>query len=230
MKIASKLSVLALVVALAVPLLTLGATNDLSRSAVKIMETTIWQPKIASLKGHQVYINAGKRFGAYTGQEFTVVRINRRVRAPENGYFIGYRADFVGVVRITKLSDNFAMATVISGGGFRVGDTAVDTRNTWRTPPYEYVNLSPYVLKVRGREVVLDQGTQSHLRSGQVVYVTKPADEIIDPDTSQLLGFTYRRTATIRLTDVHEGFAVGTLSDVREKVEEGDRISTSADI
>jgi curli biogenesis system outer membrane secretion channel CsgG len=80
--------------------------------------------KIAKADGGTLYVNVGSEGGVKEGDEFTVYRVGEQIKDPDTGEVLGANETKVGRVRITSVKGpRLSAAAVVSGGGFRAGDT-----------------------------------------------------------------------------------------------------------
>jgi hypothetical protein len=80
--------------------------------------------KIAKADGGTLYVNAGSEAGLNEGDEFAVYRVGEQIKDPDTGEVLGANEVKVGRVRITSVKGpRLSLAAVVSGSGFRAGDT-----------------------------------------------------------------------------------------------------------
>jgi curli biogenesis system outer membrane secretion channel CsgG len=80
--------------------------------------------KIANVDGGTLYLNAGAEGGVKEGDEFTVYRVGKQIKDPDTGEVLGADEVKVGRIKVTAVKGpRLSTATVVSGGGFRAGDT-----------------------------------------------------------------------------------------------------------
>jgi len=89
---------------------------------VENMDKLPWEGKIISLKGTQVYLNAGSDAGVKVGDSFAVYRVGDELVDPDSGMSLGVEETLSGQVQVSKVMPKFSIATSTSGGGFRKGD------------------------------------------------------------------------------------------------------------
>jgi len=77
---------------------------------------------IADATGGTVIINVGKAAGVSVGMKLTVERVTREVKDPASGKVLRKITSPVGEIQITEVDDASAVAKVLSGQGFKVGD------------------------------------------------------------------------------------------------------------
>jgi curli biogenesis system outer membrane secretion channel CsgG len=75
----------------------------------------------------QVVLNVGAKNGLKVGDQMSVERVTREVKDPATGAVIRRISSPIGVIQVTDVDDNSAVAKVISGAGFKVGDHAKTT-------------------------------------------------------------------------------------------------------
>lgn len=80
--------------------------------------------KIAKVEGGSVYLNVGAEAGIKEGEEFDVYRVGNVIKDPDTGEVLGSDETKVGKVKVTKvLGARLSSASVVSGSGFKPGDT-----------------------------------------------------------------------------------------------------------
>ncbi len=80
--------------------------------------------KIANVEGGTLYLNVGSEAGVKEGEEYNVFRVGKQIKDPDTGEVLGAEEMKVGRVRITAIRGaRLSVASVVSGGGFKAGDT-----------------------------------------------------------------------------------------------------------
>jgi hypothetical protein len=77
---------------------------------------------VAYVNGGLVIINIGSKNGVESGMELSVERVKATVKDPATGKVLREISDPIGSIRVTKVDDASAEATVISGSGIQVED------------------------------------------------------------------------------------------------------------
>ncbi|HEX4003101.1 MAG TPA: CsgG/HfaB family protein [Candidatus Acidoferrales bacterium] len=77
---------------------------------------------VASVDSGQIVLNVGAKAGLKVGDELSVERVTKEIKDPATGQVIRRLATPVGVVRVTDVDDISAIASPVSGSGFKVGD------------------------------------------------------------------------------------------------------------
>jgi len=77
---------------------------------------------IAAVDGGQIVLNVGGKAGVKVGDQLNVERVSKEIKDPATGKVIRRLSSAVGVVRVTDVDDESAIATAVSGSGFKVGD------------------------------------------------------------------------------------------------------------
>ncbi|HZP47344.1 MAG TPA: CsgG/HfaB family protein [Vicinamibacterales bacterium] len=80
------------------------------------------QGVLAAVEEGQVVLNAGSAAGLRVGDQLTVERIVREVKDPATGNVIRRMTAPVGVVRVVDVDESSALAAIVSGAGFKIGD------------------------------------------------------------------------------------------------------------
>ncbi|MBI2975015.1 MAG: hypothetical protein HYY43_05445, partial [Deltaproteobacteria bacterium] len=89
---------------------------------VKNMEKLPWEGKVVTVKGSQLYINAGLDAGVKLGDTFSVYKAGEELVDPDSGMSLGVEETLAGQIQISKTMPKFAIGAISSGGGFSKGD------------------------------------------------------------------------------------------------------------
>ena len=85
--------------------------------------TIIVEGLVAAVDGGQVILNVGAKTGLKVGNQMEVERVTREIKDPATGKILRKLADKIGTIQITDVDDISAVGKVLSGTGFKVGDT-----------------------------------------------------------------------------------------------------------
>jgi len=107
-------------VKIAVDKLTLDVVADAPKIAVR---TITIDGLVAAVDGGQVVLNVGKRAGVNAGDQLEVVRVTKEIKDPATGAVIRRLTSTIGIVTATDVDDNSAVCNVVSGTGFKTGDS-----------------------------------------------------------------------------------------------------------
>jgi curli biogenesis system outer membrane secretion channel CsgG len=77
---------------------------------------------VAAVDGGQIVLNVGGKAGVKVGDQLNVERVSKEIKDPATGKVIRRLSSAVGVVKVTDVDDESAIATAVSGSGFKVGD------------------------------------------------------------------------------------------------------------
>jgi len=77
---------------------------------------------VADASGGEVIINVGKNAGVTVGMKLSVERVTREVKDPSTGKLLRRVTESIGEVQVTQVDDTSAVAKVVSGKDFKVGD------------------------------------------------------------------------------------------------------------
>jgi curli biogenesis system outer membrane secretion channel CsgG len=91
------------------------------RTKVQVRQVTV-NGLVAAVTGGQIVLNIGSRAGVKVGDQLTVQRVSSEIKDPATGKVIRRLTSNVGVVRIVDVDEQSAVADVVSGSGFKVGD------------------------------------------------------------------------------------------------------------
>jgi curli biogenesis system outer membrane secretion channel CsgG len=103
----------------AVDQLSAGLIGANSRLKVR---TVIVEGLIAAVEGDAVVLNVGKKTGIKPGDTMSVERIGREIKDPATGQVIRRMTSKIGTIQITEVDDVSAVAKIVSGTGFKIGD------------------------------------------------------------------------------------------------------------
>jgi curli biogenesis system outer membrane secretion channel CsgG len=77
---------------------------------------------VAAVDGAQIILNVGSKNGVKVGDQLNVERVSKEIKDPSTGKVIRRMSSSVGVVKVTDVDDISAVATAVTGTGFKVGD------------------------------------------------------------------------------------------------------------
>jgi curli biogenesis system outer membrane secretion channel CsgG len=105
------------------------ATENLSTGIIagkdKIQaRTIIVEGLVAAVDAGTVVLNIGVKTGIKVGDQLSVERVTREIKDPTTGKVIRRMTNKIGVVEVTDVDDISAVAKIVSGTGFKVGDFA----------------------------------------------------------------------------------------------------------
>ena len=69
-----------------------------------------------------VVINIGSKDGVESGMELSVQRVKASINDPATGKLLREITEPVGTIRVTKVDESSAEATIVSGSDFKVKD------------------------------------------------------------------------------------------------------------
>ena len=99
-------------------------TADLIPNASKVSVRTIKvEGLVAAVDGGPVVLNVGARAGVHAGDQLEVVRVTREIKDPATGHVIRRLSSTVGIVTAVDVDDASAVCNVVSGSGFKTGDS-----------------------------------------------------------------------------------------------------------
>lgn len=98
-------------------------TNQLIAQAGKVEASAVTvEGLVADATGGVIIINVGKAAGVSVGMKLAVERVSREVKDPATGKVLRRIASSVGEIEVTEADETSAVAKVVSGQGFKVGD------------------------------------------------------------------------------------------------------------
>jgi curli biogenesis system outer membrane secretion channel CsgG len=104
----------------AVDQLSTGVIADASKVSVRTISV---EGIVAAVDSGQIVLNVGKKAGIKVGDQFTVLRVTKEIKDPSTGATLRKLTQDVGIIKATDVDDVSAVCSVVSGSGFKVGDT-----------------------------------------------------------------------------------------------------------
>jgi curli biogenesis system outer membrane secretion channel CsgG len=99
----------------------------ISENAKLQVRTITVEGLIAAIDGGQFILNVGAKAGVKVGDQLSVDRVTREIKDPSTGKVLRKMSSSVGIIRVTDVDDISAVATTVSGAGFKVGDAVKTT-------------------------------------------------------------------------------------------------------
>ena len=100
-------------------------SGELIADNTKLVARTInVEGVVAAVDGGQIVLNVGAKAGLKVGDQLTIERVTKEIKDPSTGQVIRRLATPVGVIKVTDVDAISAVATPVSGSGFKVGDAA----------------------------------------------------------------------------------------------------------
>ncbi|HVP52169.1 MAG TPA: CsgG/HfaB family protein [Terriglobales bacterium] len=100
-------------------------SGELIADNTKLVARTInVEGVVAAVDGGQIVLNVGSKAGLKVGDQLTIERVTKEIKDPSTGQVIRRLATPVGVIKVTDVDAISAVATPVSGSGFKVGDAA----------------------------------------------------------------------------------------------------------
>ncbi len=78
---------------------------------------------IADIGGGQITLNKGSIAGFSKGMQISVERVTKQVKDPKTGKVLRQISSSIGRLEIIEVARDYAVGRIISGSGFKVGDT-----------------------------------------------------------------------------------------------------------
>jgi curli biogenesis system outer membrane secretion channel CsgG len=88
-----------------------------------VARTIVVEGLVAAADGGEIVLNVGRKAGLKVGDQLNVERVGREIKDPATGKVIRRMTSPVGVIRITDVDDESAVGSVVSGSGFKIGDS-----------------------------------------------------------------------------------------------------------
>ena len=100
--------------------LSTGLVADASKLQAR---TIIVEGLVAAVDGGQIVLNVGAKTGLKVGNQMTVERVTKEIKDPATGKVLRKLSNQIGVIEVTDVDDISAIGKVVSGAGFKVGDS-----------------------------------------------------------------------------------------------------------
>ncbi len=88
------------------------------------IRTVIVEGLIAAVDPSVVVLNVGSKSGLKVGDQLSVERVSREIKDPATGQVIRRMTSKIGVIEVTEVDAGSAVAKIVNGTGFKVGDLA----------------------------------------------------------------------------------------------------------
>jgi len=116
------------------------ATTQVLDGAVRLIARAVaeqpYQPKIASVVGGRVVVNGGRDRKLRVGDEYLVRPAPQVVLDPDSGNLLGHvTGQIIGRVRVTQVTEKFAIAEVLEGSQFQPGQALFGAQADGSKPP-----------------------------------------------------------------------------------------------
>jgi hypothetical protein len=79
---------------------------------------------VADITDGQVTLNKGAAAGFATGMKVSIERVSKVVKDPATGKVIRTVSSPIGEIQLTEVTKDYAVGRIVSGAGFKAGDTA----------------------------------------------------------------------------------------------------------
>ncbi len=105
------------------------AARDAVKDVIKLIDKNApnipWQAKIVTVKGSNVFINAGSAGGIQAGDVFVIYQKGEELVDPDTGLSLGSMDSKVGAIKVTNANlgeGKASQCSILSGSGFKRGD------------------------------------------------------------------------------------------------------------
>jgi len=98
------------------------STGLIGANAKLRARTVVVEGLVAHVAGDQVILNVGTKAGLKVGDQLSVERVTNEIKDPASGKVIRRMTSKLGVVQVIEADDVSAVAKIVSGSGFQVGD------------------------------------------------------------------------------------------------------------
>jgi curli biogenesis system outer membrane secretion channel CsgG len=82
------------------------------------------QVAFVEMANHQVVLNVGAKNGLKVGDKLTVERVSQEIKDPATGAVLRRMSSKIGTVEVSDVDEVSAVAKIVDGAGFKVGDLA----------------------------------------------------------------------------------------------------------
>jgi curli biogenesis system outer membrane secretion channel CsgG len=82
------------------------------------------QGMVAFVDANGVVLNVGAKAGVKAGDRLSVERVTREIKDPSTGAVIRRMSSKIGMIEVTEVDEGSAVAKIVDGTGFKVGDMA----------------------------------------------------------------------------------------------------------
>lgn len=98
------------------------STNVIAGNTKLQTRTISVEGLVAAVDGGQIVVNVGAKAGLKVGDQLNVERVTKEIKDPATGKVLRRMATALGVIKVTDVDDVSAVAVVVSGNGFKIGD------------------------------------------------------------------------------------------------------------
>ncbi len=98
-----------------------GANSRLQTRTIQV------EGLVAFVEMQKVILNVGAKNGLKVGDQLSIERVTQEIKDPATGKVLRRLANAVGTVEVSEVDDVSAVAKILTGTGFKVGDTAKTT-------------------------------------------------------------------------------------------------------
>jgi len=95
-------------------------TNVIAAKAKLQARTVVVEGLVAAVEGDTVVLNVG----AKVGDQLSIERVSKEIKDPATGNVIRRMTSKIGVIQVTEVDEVSAVAKIVAGSGFKVGDMA----------------------------------------------------------------------------------------------------------
>ena len=104
------------------------ASRQAIEQAVVLLSASLgkvpWSGRVVDVRGTNVYVNAGNALGIRNGMTLDVYARDSALVDPESGRSLGAPERKVGRLEVIEVTETYAVARVLEGGGFKRNDRA----------------------------------------------------------------------------------------------------------
>ena len=100
------------------------STNVIAAKGKLQARTVVVEGLVAAVDAGSVVLNVGAKAGLKVGDQLSIERVAKEIADPATGKVIRRMTSKIGVIQVTDVDDVSAVAKIVSGSGFKVGDLA----------------------------------------------------------------------------------------------------------
>ena len=87
---------------------------------------------------------------------------------------------------------------------------------------FDNVPLEGKIIKVLDAKVYINLGKDSGVAIGQIFEITRPGEELIDPDSGESLGSEDEKVGTVKVTEIKDKYCVAEITDGKGSINQND--------
>lgn len=191
----------------------------------------------------KVFINLGSSSGVKEGDQFNIYKKEDEIDDPETGDFLGYRIRILGILKVTKVSDNSSTAMITeSYQEIRLHDKLSPYEPGIKTitlalatnPIKGYIVASKHNVTLLGDNdvVYIDRGSNQGVQAGNTFVIYKDRKPVEDPATGETIHLPKEILGKLLVVKVRDNTATAVITKSAKEIGIGTKIlaDTASDI